>query len=68
MPWEWASAAEQLEGGKGSDGPGSDGNLERTKEAYLCCCISFLGKVGIKCSELSVTLAVLHRERIWWWS
>ena len=60
-------AAEQLEGGKSSDGPGSDGNFERTQEAHLCCCVSFLAKVGIKCSEGSMTLAVLPREHLWRW-
>lgn len=42
--WEWwqqASAAEQLEGGRGSSGPGSDGKSERTKEVYLCCLSAF---------------------------
>lgn len=62
-----ASAAEQPEGGQGSAGPGSDGDFERTKATYFCCCVSFLAKVGIKCSELSVTLAVLPGEHFWWW-
>lgn len=44
-----------LEGGKGSNGPGCDGSFGRT-EVDLCCCVA---QVGIKCSELLRTLALL---------
>lgn len=36
----------------------------REQKRFICACVSFLARVGIKCSELSVTLAALPREHL----